>query len=57
MCEQQGFPVIKWFSESDVTGQLPGVQCYRVDKVVTGQSWRTWAGWFKLLRYLDEFPF
>jgi hypothetical protein len=36
---------------------VPPVTCVRVDKHVAGVSWNTWAGWFKLARYLDGFPF
>lgn len=57
VCQQDEFPAIKWFSATDVSSSIPPVTCYRVDKHVAGQSWRTWAGWFKLLRYLEEFPF
>lgn len=49
------FPAIKWFSESDVSSSIPPITCVRVDKHVAGQSWSTWAGWFKLVRYLAEF--
>jgi hypothetical protein len=24
---------------------------------VAGVDWKTWAGWFKLSRYLERFPF
>lgn len=51
------FPAIKWFSATDASSNFPPVTCVRVDKHVTGESWSTWAGWFKLVRYLDAFPF
>lgn len=52
------FPAIKFFSATDQSQVLPTpITCVRVDKHVSGQSWNTWAGWFKLLRYLDDFPF
>lgn len=56
MCVELEFPAIKFFSATDVTSSFPPVQCYRVDKHVAGVDWRTWAGWFKLARYLDDFP-
>jgi hypothetical protein len=32
-----------------------GITCVRVDKHVAGVDWKTWAGWFKLAKYLGEF--
>jgi hypothetical protein len=49
--------VIKWFSPSDVSDPVLGLRCFKVDKYVAGVSWRDWASWFKLARYLDDFPF
>lgn len=57
MCQNDAFPAMKWFSSTDVSSTFPPVTCVRVDKHVAGVSWSTWAGWFKLLRYLDRFPF
>jgi hypothetical protein len=52
------FPAVKFFSATDVSQTFPTpITCVRVDKTVAGVSWRTWAGWFKLLRLLDGFPF
>jgi hypothetical protein len=52
------FPAIKFFSSSDQSQTFPTpITCTRVDKPVTGQSWSTWSAWFKLLKYLDDFPF
>ena len=56
MCVEDGFPAIKWFSETDVSSTFPPVTCYRVDKHVAGVSWSDWASWFKLLRYMEGFP-
>jgi hypothetical protein len=54
----QAFPAIKFFSSTDQSQSLPTpIECVRVDKHISGASWREWAGWFKLLKYLDEFPF
>jgi hypothetical protein len=50
------FPAIKFFSATDQSQTFPTpITCVRVEKPV-GTDWRTWAGWFKLLRYLDAFP-
>jgi hypothetical protein len=51
------FPAIKWFSATDASSFFPPVSCFRVDKHVAQESWSTWAGWFKLLRFLERFPF
>lgn len=54
----EAFPAITFFSATDQSQELPTpISCVRVDKHVAGISWSTWAGWFKLLRYLDSFPF
>jgi hypothetical protein len=48
------FPAVKFFSATDQTQVFPTpITCYRVDKAVAGANAREWAGWFKLLRYLD----
>lgn len=57
MCQQDKAPFIKWFSTSDVSSEVFGITCFRVNKQVTGFDWKTWAGWFKLVKYLDRFPF
>lgn len=50
------FPAIKFFSSTDQSQTFPTpIVCVRVDKPV-GTSWRTWAGWFKLVRFLDGLP-
>lgn len=56
MCQEDAFPAIKWFSASDVSSTFPPVTCVRVDKHVAGVSWKTWADWFKLTKFLDDFP-
>lgn len=56
MCQQDGFPAIKWFSATDASTEFPPVTCYRVDKKVVGVSASTWADWFKLLRVLEKYP-
>lgn len=57
MCQEDAFPAIKFFSPTDVSSTVPPVTCVRVDKHIAGVDWKTWAGWFKLSRYLDDFPF
>ena len=53
----EAFPAIKFFSATDQSQELPTpIACVRVDKPV-GTSWRTWAGWFKLARFLEAPPF
>jgi hypothetical protein len=57
VCVADTTPVIKWFSPTDESQQLPvPITCYRVDKAVDGYSFTDWAGWFKLLKLLDRFP-
>jgi len=56
VCTSTELPLIKWFSPSDVSNPLLGIECVRVDKHVAGVDWKTWAGWFKLVRYLRDFP-
>lgn len=57
MCQEDNFPAIKWFSSSDVSRTFPTpVTCTRVDRHVAGVSWREWASWFKLAKYLDNVP-
>lgn len=54
----QDFPAIKFFSSTDQTSTFPTpIQCFRVDKAVHGFSFRDWADWYKLLKFLDGFPF
>ena len=54
----ESFPAIKWFSSSDQSQTFPTpITCVRVDKHVSGASWREWASWLKLTRYLSDFPF
>lgn len=56
VCTLETFPALKYFSATDQSQRLPvPISCVRVDKPV-GTDWKTWAGWFKLLRYLGEFP-
>jgi hypothetical protein len=51
------FPAIKFFSATDQSQTLPTpITCVRVDKHVAGADWKTWAGWFKLIRFLDAWP-
>lgn len=58
MCKQDDFPAIKWFSATDVSRTFPTpITCVRVDKQVNGFSYREWASWFKLLRFVDGLPF
>lgn len=52
------FPAVKYFSASDESQTFPTpITCYRVDKQVAGISWREWASWAKLLKFVDEWPF
>jgi len=54
----EAFPAIKFFSASDQTQEFPTpITCTRVDKHVNGFSYRDWASWYKLLRFVDGFPF
>jgi hypothetical protein len=58
VCVAQNFPAIKWFSSSDQSGDFPTpIRCYRVDKQVNGFSYSDWASWYKLLKFVDGFPF
>jgi hypothetical protein len=57
VCEYAALSFIKWFSPTDVSDPVLGLRCFKVDKYVAGVSWRDWASWFKLARYLDDFPF
>lgn len=57
MCTTESLPLIKWFSPTDVSSAALNIKCVRVDKHVAGVDWKTWAGWFKLSRYLERFPF
>jgi hypothetical protein len=51
------FPAIKFFSATDQSQSFPTpITCTRVDKPVNGVSWRDWASWFKLARYLNQLP-
>jgi hypothetical protein len=56
ICQEDAFPAIKWFSPVDASSSVPPVTCVRVDKHVAGLSWREWATWFKLARFLRDFP-
>lgn len=52
----EAFPAIKYFAASDESQTFPTpITCVRVEKPV-GTSLSTWAGWFKLARYLGDFP-
>lgn len=52
----EAFPAIKFFSETDQSQDFPTpITCVRVDKPVH-TDWKTWAGWFKLARFLEGFP-
>lgn len=53
MCTLNGAPLVRVFSPNDISGEV--YTCYRVDKHVAGVDWRTWAGWFKLAKYLTAF--
>jgi hypothetical protein len=58
ICTLDTFPAIKFFSPTDQSQRLPTpITCVRVDKHITGASWREWASWFKLARILQSFPF
>jgi hypothetical protein len=57
VCVSESLPLIKWFSPTDASSVPLGIKCVRVDKHVAGVDWKTWAGWFKLARYLSAFPF
>jgi hypothetical protein len=53
----EAFPAVKFFSATDQSQDFPTpIRCVRVEKPV-GTSWSVWAGWFKLARYLESFPF
>lgn len=56
MCTSEILPAVKWFSATDASSSVPPVTCVRIDKTVAGASWREWASWFKLARFLDHFP-
>jgi len=52
----EAFPAIKFFSETDQSTTFPTpISCVRVEKPV-GTDLKTWAGWFKLARFLQGLP-
>lgn len=56
VCTADSFPAIKYFSDRDESQTFPTpITCIRVDKP-EGTDWKSWAAWFKLVRYLDSFP-
>lgn len=57
VCESELLPAIKWFSATDQTRTFPEpIKCVRVDKAVHGFSYKEWAAWYKLLKFVDGVP-
>lgn len=56
MCEYAALPLVKWYSTSDLSGELPGLTCVKVEGKAPSSSWSSWAGFYKILRLIDAFP-
>jgi hypothetical protein len=53
----EDFPAIKFFSATDQSATFPTpISCVRVSKPVHGFSYRVWADWYKLLRFIEDLP-
>lgn len=56
VCEFSQLPLYKWYSGSDVTGELPGLVCTKLVAPAPSSSLNTWFGFGKLLRLLESWP-
>jgi hypothetical protein len=56
VCQYDQLPLYKWFSDRDVTGQLPGLMCTPLAGKPPGTSWREHAGWWKIMQLVEGFP-
>jgi len=56
VCTADRLPALKWFSATDVSSQVEGITCVRVDRHVAGVDYRTFAGWLKLAARLGQWP-
>jgi hypothetical protein len=57
VCTMEDFPAIKFFSATDQSATFPTpISCVRVSKPVHGFSYRVWADWYKLLRFIEDLP-
>lgn len=50
VCEADGFPALKYYSDHDDSRVFPvSITCRALEKPA-GVSWREWVGWLKLLK-------
>jgi hypothetical protein len=56
VCNFEESPAFLFPSSSDQTGTIPGLVCRRVEGKLPGSSLTSWAGFWKLLRRIGEFP-
>lgn len=55
MCESTTLPIIKYFSSSDQSDPFLGIKCFKVEKRVTGLSWRDILSARKVAQLIDGF--